>query len=274
MAITLTQQEKLILKQVALPPRPQALLDFAAETKQPEPDISKIAKILQSDGAISAAVLQVVNSAAFRRNREIDAIDQAIMMLGLKRIIPLVKAVALKSSVKTSAALATFWDDQTKIAECCAQLALRLNKPGLSNYAYMLGLFHFAGVPILYQHFKDYDCVFEFAEQNGWDKANVFQSQQYNTCHATIGALLAQQWGLPKAMIYAIYYQHDMEDLYSSGELDEVGLDLLSILKIARSACYGDKYQQDWLVATDQICDHFNLSDDEVTELIQDIMLA
>lgn len=48
---------------------------------------------------ISAAVLQVVNSAAFRRAREIDSIDQAIMTLGLKRLVPLVKAVALRATV-------------------------------------------------------------------------------------------------------------------------------------------------------------------------------
>lgn len=115
MAISLTQQEKLILKTVSIPPRPQALLQFSEEAKLPEPNITKISEILQSDVAISAAILQVVNSAAFRRSREIDSIEQAVMILGLKRLIPLVKAVALKSSVDLPAALSDFWETQSEI---------------------------------------------------------------------------------------------------------------------------------------------------------------
>ncbi|WP_281179876.1 HDOD domain-containing protein [Pseudoalteromonas byunsanensis] len=82
-----------------MPPRPEALIEFSHEAKKPEPNIGTIAKILHSDVGISAAVLQVVNSAAFRRAREIDSIDQAIMTLGLKRLVPLVKAVALRATV-------------------------------------------------------------------------------------------------------------------------------------------------------------------------------
>lgn len=269
MPISLTQTEKQILKQVNLPPRPQALLDFSQEAKKPEPNISKIAQILHADVAISAAILQVVNSAAFRRNREIESIDQAIMMLGLKRVIPLVKAVALKSSVKASPQIAQFWEEQTQIADSCALLCNRLNKPGLSNHAYMLGLFHFAGVPILLQHFSDFNLIFDEAIEFGWDAANAIELERYQTSHATIGALLAQQWGLPKAMIYSIYYQHDTDGLYSSGELDSVGLDLLSVLKLARHNVYHHLSDNDaeWSAVSDQVLDHLSLSESEIEDL-------
>ena len=102
MAITITAEEKKILQSVTIPPRPQALLTVAAEAKQAEPSIPVIAKAINSDIAISSAILQVCNSAAFRRTREITSIDQAVMVLGLKRIIPLVKAVALKASMAQS----------------------------------------------------------------------------------------------------------------------------------------------------------------------------
>lgn len=269
MPISLTQTEKLILKQVNLPPRPQALLDFSQEAKKPEPNIAKIAQVLHADVAISAAILQVVNSAAFRRNREIESIDQAIMMLGLKRVIPLVKAVALKSSVKASPQIAQFWEEQTQIADSCALLCNRLNKPGLSNHAYMLGLFHFAGVPILLQHFSDFNLIFDEASEFGWDAANAIELERYQTSHATIGALLAQQWGLPKAMIYSIYYQHDTDGLYSSGELDSVGLDLLSVLKLARHNVYHQLSDNDaeWNAVSDQVLDHLSLSESEIEDL-------
>ena len=88
MSISLTDKEKAILRSVSIPPRPEALIKFSEETKKSEPNISRVSEILQNDVGICAAILQVVNSSAFRRAKEIESIDQAIMILGLKRLIP------------------------------------------------------------------------------------------------------------------------------------------------------------------------------------------
>ncbi|ALU42011.1 HDOD domain-containing protein [Pseudoalteromonas rubra] len=272
MAISLTQQEKLILKTVNIPPRPQALLQFSEEAKLQEPNITKISDILQSDVAISAAILQVVNSAAFRRSREIDSIEQAVMVLGLKRLIPLVKAVALKSSVDLPAALSDFWETQSDIGQHASAICNRLNRPALANHAYMLGLFHGVGIPILCQHFDDYQNVLDKAQTDGWTEASQFEFAQYHTSHGTIGALLAQQWRLPKIVINVIYYQHDVDGILTSGELDSIGNDLLSILKIARHKSYlattpVSEQNPEWQVIKDDVMDYLDISDEELDEL-------
>ncbi|MEC4089200.1 HDOD domain-containing protein [Pseudoalteromonas rubra] len=272
MAISLTQQEKLILKTVNIPPRPQALLQFSEEAKLPEPNITKISEILQSDVAISAAILQVVNSAAFRRSREIDSIEQAVMILGLKRLIPLVKAVALKSSVDLPAVLSDFWETQSDIGQHASLICNRLNRPALANHAYMLGLFHGVGIPILCQHFDDYQNVLDKAQTDGWTEASQFEFAQYHTSHGTIGALLAQQWRLPKIVINVIYYQHDVDGILTSGELDNIGNDLLSILKIARHKSYlattpVSEQNPEWQVIKDDVMDYLDISDEELDEL-------
>ncbi|MCG7534878.1 HDOD domain-containing protein [Pseudoalteromonas sp. OOF1S-7] len=272
MAISLTQQEKLILKTVSIPPRPQALLQFSEEAKQPEPNITRISEVLQSDVAISAAILQVVNSAAFRRSREIDSIEQAVMILGLKRLIPLVKAVALKSSVDLPPALSDFWETQSEIGQHASVICNRLNRPALANHAYMLGLFHGVGIPILCQHFDDYQSVLDKAQSDGWTEASQFEFAQYHTSHGTIGALLAQQWRLPKIVINVIYYQHDVDGILTSGELDSLGNDLLSILKIARHKTYLStnpisEQNPEWQVIKDDVMDYLAMSDEELDEL-------
>ncbi|NOU49232.1 HDOD domain-containing protein [Pseudoalteromonas sp. JBTF-M23] len=275
MAITLTNEEKRILKNVSIPPRPEVLIQFSQETKKPEPNISAIANILHADIGISAAVLQVVNSAAFRRSREIESIDQAIMTLGLKRLVPLVKAVALKSTVGHNSAMADFWEAQTEIAQYASVLANALQKPSLANHAYMLGLFHFVGVPILNQHFDDYEKIISLADESGWDLAAVQEMAQYKTNHATIGSLLAAQWGLPKIMVYVIYYMHDVEGIFSSGELDSTGLGLLSILKVARHSAFlkanPDKEDPEWQAVQEDILDFLKIDESELSDLILSI---
>nr|WP_239032139.1 HDOD domain-containing protein [Pseudoalteromonas sp. MMG022] len=268
----MTQEEKSILKNVSIPPRPEVLIQFSQETKKPEPNIAQIAKILHSDVGISAAVLQVVNSAAFRRAREIESIDQAIMTLGLKRLVPLVKAVALKATVGHNSSMAVFWEDQTEIAECASLVANALQKPNLANQAYMLGLFHFVGVPILSQHFDDYEHIINLAEAQSWDCAATQEMTDYKTNHTTIGSLLAAQWGLPKVMVYVIYYMHDVEGIFNSGELEGVGLDLLCILKIARHTVFmkknPDSIDSEWQAVQEDIMDFLEMEYADMSDLI------
>lgn len=271
MTIHITPAEKKILHSVTIPPRPQALLTVAAEAKQAEPSIPVIAKAINGDIAISSAILQVCNSAAFRRVREIQSIDQAVMILGLKRIIPLVKAVALKASMTQSEKLERFWQRASGIANASITVAKALGKQELSDHAYMLGLFHDAGIPIMFQCFDQYAAFLERAEAEGWDKYIDAEAKIFHTNHSTIGAILAQQWKLPKVMVEVIYYLHDTDGIYNSGELNHLGLDLLSILKIARNVVHFhefDEYDnQEWLSVRDPLQDHLRLSD----EILDDI---
>ena len=68
-----------------------------------------------------------------------------------------------------------------------------------------------------------------------------------------------------------IYYLYDVEGIYTSGELNDVGLDLLSILKIARSVSHYiefDEYDsQEWLKVHDALQDYYNLSDEALDEI-------
>jgi hypothetical protein len=73
-------------------------------------------------------------------------------------------------------------------------------------------------------------------------------------------------------MIYVIYYLHDTEGIFTSGELDKTGLDLMSILKIARhgqfKAANPDKTDNEWLNVVDDVADHLGIDEQELQELI------
>ncbi len=276
MAIQITAAEKDILKNVAIPPRPEALLKVTEEARKPEPDVSVIATAISGDIGIAGAVLQVVNSAAFRRAREIESIDQAVMILGLKRVFPIVKAVAVKSAMNQNPLLDDFWDNSNKIAQACVLVADQLEKPQLSDNAYMLGLFHGAGVPVMLQNYPEYAQVLAAAKADGWDH-NIIEMEktQFATTHTTIGALLGQQWKLAKDLVEVIYYQHDSSGIFLSSELSKVGLWMLAILKIARhialSVCAGEEDCVEWETVQDQIIEFTGLEDSEMSYIIEHI---
>jgi len=272
-AITITTSEKQILQSVTIPPRPEALLKVSNEAKQPEPDLQVIAKTIASDISISAAVLQVVNSAAFRRAKEIESIQQAVMTLGLKRLLPLVKSVALKSAMGQADKLANFWDEANQIASGASIISRLINKPALADNAYMLGLFHNAGIPIMMLKYDDFDNILRLAAQSGWEEASEAERQQYGTSHTTISALLAQQWKLPAVMTEVIYYQLDTSGLFDSDELSDLGLDLMCILKLARYTAFlhskPDTQSNEWLSVQDDVLTRLNMDEQDLENLCE-----
>lgn len=275
MSITITASEKQILQSVVIPPRPEALLKVSAEAKKPEPDIQLIAQVIASDVGISAAVLQIVNSAAFRRAKKVESIQQAVMTLGLKRLFPLVKSVALKSAMGQSDKLAKFWDEASQVATAASVASRVVGKPQLADNAYMLGLFHNAGIPIMMLKFDDFIETVEYAKQNGWDAANEQERSKYGTSHTTISALLAQKWMLPKVMTEVIYYQLDTDGIFESGELTELALDLMVILKLARctehlAANDGEK-STEWLHIEEDILVRLDMDLPDLNDLLVQI---
>lgn len=276
MSINVTAAEKEILSKVTIPPRPEALLAISAEAKKPEPDVSVIAQSISADISISSSVLQVVNSAAFSRGREVASIQQAVMTLGLKRLIPLVKSVALKSAMGKSDQLAQFWQQASLLASACSLAVKALKKDNLIDHAYMLGLFHNAGIPIMLLEFDTYAELIAQADEMGWQKITEIEREKYGTSHTTISTLLGQKWTLPAVMTEVIYYQHDVQGLFSSDEISKTGLDLLSILKIARFAVFqkntGNSSSIEWQEVNDDILEHLGLEEAEIDDVIEDIL--
>ncbi len=276
MSISITAQEKQLLAKVSIPPRPQALMKISQEAKQPEPNVQVIADAIAEDAAVSAAVLQVVNSAAFRRVNEISSIHQAVMTLGIKRIFPLVKAVALRSALPENDDLKEFWQSSAMVASACTHFSKLINKPELADTVYMLGLFHNAGVPIMLQAFDNYHEVLKKGINEGWQDITELERNQFQTTHSTLGALLAQQWNLAKPMVEVIYYFHDTEGIFESGELNKISLYLLAILKLARSAVdgilRGDENTSEWLLVEDQILEFLSLEQMELDDMREKVI--
>ena len=97
------------------------------------------------------------------------------------------------------------------VASACSIYSELIGKPEFIDNAYMLGLFHNAGVPIMLQSFDDYHDLLKKGFTDVWEDISELERNKYHTTHTTLGALLAQQWQLPKAMIKVIYYFHDTE---------------------------------------------------------------
>lgn len=272
MALLVTEPEKVILDQLLIPPRPQILLKITQQARMDEPDVAMIAEAIASDVGLSGAVLQVVNSAAFRRATTIRSIHQAVMTLGLDRVLLIVKAVALKSCWSDSKALEYLWGHSQLIANCAALLAEELGYEVIKDKVYMLGLFHQSGVAALYTHFDDYSELLAQNQTLSWRGIADIERERYSTSHPTVAALIAQKWGLPTALAEAIYYQYDWESLVASEEMTKAVRLLVVLLKLAKVAAdkqSGQPYPpSNWYELVDATSSFLGLDEGQLEEVL------
>jgi HD-like signal output (HDOD) protein len=276
MTIEIEAQERQILDSIELPPRPKALLTITEEARKENARFPVIAHAIVEDVSISAAVLKVVNSPAFRRPNPISAIDQALSMLGIKRVLAIVNAVAVRNAVKTGVDLEEFWEFGAVAANACTLTAKRLKKMALMDDAYTLGLFHGAGVPVMITRFPDYLPFYRNAEAEGWTLSIGREKEQYGTTHTTLGAVMAQEWNLPEPIVNAIYNLHYADGIFASDELDETSLDLLAILKcgreFARYHLHKVEGNPEWLQVETQVLEYLELDEGDYADLREQVL--
>ncbi|MCE0555875.1 MULTISPECIES: HDOD domain-containing protein [unclassified Motilimonas] len=271
MATNLSSKEKRVLSELIIPPQPDTLLKLLEEADKKEPKIDILAELIASDMAMSSVILQLVNSAEYMLYKKVTSVHKAVLMLGLARTIPLVKAIALKNAFEQSPALVNFWQQINQLGLASIRVAKQLKKPQLAETAYMLSLFHMAGIPVMIVSFDNYETdMLPRAKQDGWYHLLKPEKDYYGSCHPTIAAMLAQRWQLPKQLIEIIYHQYDLAELTRSKYVNTIGLDLISIIKIARRACLPEG-EDEWQGCEQIILDQLQLDQEQLNDIFNEL---
>jgi len=238
-AITQENVEK-ILKGITIPSPPQIIADLQMEMAMPEPDLNEMASMISKDPGLAGGVLKTLNS-PFYGNRDIASISQAVMMLGMTTIANIVNTLYFRDSMSQNDdvsdeihnAMAHFWDSATDVARACRIVAKRLCSHD-PDMAYMLGLFHNSGIPLLMQRFSDYPNVLAQSYLLEQPRVVDFENQQYKTNHAVVSFYAARSWKLPEILCRVIAEHHSAVEIFSDkNETDPDEKSYLAILKIA-----------------------------------------
>jgi HD-like signal output (HDOD) protein len=192
-----------------LPSAPTVYLELTKAVARPEIGLAEIADIVDCDAAVSAKVLQLVNSAYFGLVQPISSIHQAVLYLG----VDLLKSLALTAHVFTKEQTSRLDGFSMSVLHqqsmLCAQLANRLvDDQGLGDEAYAAGLIHDIGKVVLAVGMpKAFGEVLRAARFRKLP-AHVVEREVLGVTHADVGAYLLSTWGLPFPTIEAVAYQH------------------------------------------------------------------
>ncbi|CAK0751283.1 HDOD domain-containing protein [Gammaproteobacteria bacterium] len=208
-----------LLKGIEIPPQPQVLRIIMAEQQREYPDLRKIADAVAKDVGLSAAMLRAANSPAFGLRQKVTSISQAVMLLGIGNATSLVTGLSLRMvmSGKGKMKLDRFWDTAIDTALICSILAKRFNIMA-PDQAYMLGLFHDCGIPMLMQRFPNYTEILREGNANTEEPITNIEDRELETNHAVVGYFVARSWFLPDEIRSVIIHHHDETILKSHGD--------------------------------------------------------
>ena len=200
--------EKLSAANIQIPPRPQILHDIESMLTDENATERMIGQLIARDVSLTAEVFKLANSPWYRRGAKIESLEQAVRLLGRKPMGQIARSALLRQQLGgDSARLEGFWERCTDIGTICSVLCDQLERPGrlTSEQAYLVGLFHDCGVPVLMQHIKGYGTA-------QLDKAGapdfLAEDDTFGTSHCIAGLMVAREWELPYMLCEAMRSHH------------------------------------------------------------------
>lgn len=199
----------------ALPLLPAIYLELQSALGDPRVTVARVAGIVERDIAMTAKVLQLVNSAYFgvglRGGGRIASVEQALVLLGFNTV----QYLALASSLfSLYSARDDFYGFSLSLLQehslLTARIAARL-LPGrvASEEAFVAGLLHDAGKLILAGHHPErYRKVMSTAAREAVP-LTLLETGEFGASHPEIAAYLFGTWGLPTVIVEAVAFHHD-----------------------------------------------------------------
>lgn len=200
-------------KGIKLPPQPRVLLELQKKFASDDYTMKQLATIISGDPGITAMLFKAVRSPVFGSGKKLDNLEQVLMVIGVKQTYNLVQAISLSSSLSDASrkTFEVFWTRSQEVAQIAALIAAeRVSVCNIfPDQAYMAGIFHECGVPVLMQRFPDYCGRLRLDSACCWPSL-AEEDKQYHVDHSSIGYLVARHWKLPDFVCQAILYHHEM----------------------------------------------------------------
>lgn len=272
-ALGLERAESL-LKGIIVPPRPEVLVAVLAEQQKPEPDLVRLAEIIESDVALAASTLKVINSPFYGLQRKIGSVHHGVRLLGLQNVVHLVTGLMLHSAFQSSSNkrfMDAFWTLSNRLALVAARVAMLHPRVGREE-AHAVGLFCDCGVPMMLRRFpEDYPRAYRLGMLAEQETLRDHEQDQFMTDHTLVGYIVARSWKLPDVFCHTILRHHDTEDLFSDPdpELDEV-VPMLAIIKVATYLlrCIARMpVQPDWETVREPLLDYLGITNEDLVQL-------
>ena len=206
-------RDNILSKIKRTPALPMATIKVVGILQNPRAEMSEISRVINHDPGLAANTLRLANSAMFGGHRKIETIDAAIARLGVRRMLDLVVAAAVKPMASAPVRgydlpAGTLWLHSVAVA-CATEELAKMRKITGTASAFTAALLIDIGKSILGSHLEvDGQKIrrLAFEQHVPFEQA---ERQVLGIDHAEAGAALLEHWGLPPALVAAVRWHHE-----------------------------------------------------------------
>ena len=205
--------QKLLARRDRLPSIPTVYFQIVEALQAPDCPAQRLGEIVATDPALTAKILQLVNSAFFGFAREISSPDEAVLLLGVGTIRALVLTLHLFSAFKSQTAqdwpIEQIWSHSLRVGRLARKIAeLEGTDQELWEQTFTAGLLHDAGKLLLADNLAT--VYLELYSRAAREKLALVELERgaFGVSHAEVGAYLLDLWGLPAPLVEAVALHH------------------------------------------------------------------
>jgi len=206
----------------ALPTLPNLYLQLLNELQSNEPSMDRVGEIISKDIAMSAKILQLVNSAFFGLPQKIASPTEAALYLGIETIKALVLSIQLFKQFDTETvkafSLESLWSHSWTTAVLARKIAtLEKMDQKTTDLSFSSALLHDIGKLILVKNLPaQFQESISLARQENiphWEA----EQKIFGVSHAEIGGYLLGIWGIQNNLVEAVSLHHRPQFYQTNG---------------------------------------------------------
>jgi len=201
---------------LVLPTLPEVALRVRDALADEEQSLSDVSKVITTDAALSARLIQVSNSPLLRTARTIESVEAAVTRMGSNMVRNLVTSIVMEQMFQATSdasdkRLRALWEHSTQVAAIASALTSQFTKLK-PDMALLGGLVHDIGALPILSRAEDVPEI--IGNTTLLDKI-------ISETHCSIGRKILDKWNFPPELV-AVASEHEDLSRNSGGEIDYV----------------------------------------------------
>jgi HD-like signal output (HDOD) protein len=232
--------ETVIAKVGDLPAMPAVVSEVLRKTEDPAVDLGEVCRIIESDPALAAKILQVSNSSYYGMKQYVSTLKLALVILGVREVRNIVLGVSVFETLKGGAHDAkvahNIWNNSLQIAGIAKKLSTHLAL-GMQGEEFIAGLLADTGkMLMLHLLGKPYE---DLLHSRGGDAMALLDAEMevFDYTHADAATALARKWSLPEGLMHALWCQYPLPERRLAETAEPL---LAAVVRLARAASDDD----------------------------------
>jgi putative nucleotidyltransferase with HDIG domain len=204
-----------INKGFEIPSIPLVLIKIIQTLDADKSSAKELEELILHDPALSARILRLANSAFYSFRATVKTISHAITLLGMNLVTSLAIGINIfdtfaKGARSEAAHINKLWTHSCAVAVLVKEIWTRRSGIKEGEFAFLCGLLHDLGKVVFFKTYPGhYSSIFAVAKSETDPAISAYELEYYGVDHATVGEMLAKQWGFPPELVSLIRRHHD-----------------------------------------------------------------